>query len=31
VALVAGFALHSVAPTRRRQVERELPWIRRQR
>jgi hypothetical protein len=31
VALVAGFALHSVASTRRRQVERELPWIRRQR
>jgi hypothetical protein len=30
-ALVAGFALHSVATTRRRQVERELPWSRRQR
>jgi hypothetical protein len=29
VALVAGFALHSVATTRRRQVERELPWSRR--
>jgi hypothetical protein len=31
VALVAGFALHSVATTRRRQVERELPWRREQR
>jgi hypothetical protein len=31
VALVAGFALHGVATTRRRQVERELPWSRRQR
>lgn len=26
VALIAGFALHSVATTRRRQLERELPW-----
>ena len=31
MALVAGFALHGVATTRRRQVERELPWRRRQR
>ena len=26
VLLVAGFALHTVAAGRRRQVERELPW-----